>query len=314
MLQVLVPSFSSLSLRRLRAASRAVRLVRCEDDAEAVRRAPTADATIGFVTPEVFRAGRNLRWAQALTAGVEQLLFPELQQSKVVLTNARDVWSAALAEQHLAFMSAFARGMHLLRRRQREERWDSRGIPFSELSGRTLLVVGYGGIGRQTARRARALGMIVEAITRRPRKQPSGVHRLGAPKELRAYLKRADYVAICCPSTPETRGWFDPRAFAAMKRTAFLTNVTRGDIVVTAALVTALAEGRLAGAGLDVVDPEPLPPAHPLWQDERVLLTPHCGGNSSHGSDALVALLEDNVNRFGAGRPLRNVVDKRRGY
>jgi phosphoglycerate dehydrogenase-like enzyme len=299
---------------QLRAAAPDAELVEAAAD-EAPRLIVDADGAYGFVTPELLRAARKLRWVQVGSAGVETYLSPELVESEVVLTNAKGIYGTQLAEHTLAFIFAFARNFHVLWRRQQQEVWESRNaLAPHELRGETLLVVGLGGTGYDTAWRAHALGMRVQAVTSTMRPFPDFIRKAGGKERLHEYLGEADYVALCCALTPETRKLFGDREFEAMKPTAYLTNVTRGGVIDTEALVRALERGAIAGAGLDVTDPEPLPPGHPLWRMENVILTPHTSGHSPHANGRMFALLKENLRRFVSGEPLLNVVDKRRGF
>lgn len=314
-MKVLIHSMSEAELARLRAAAPGAALLPARSGEEALALARDAEGAYGFLSPELLRAAPRLRWVQVGSAGVETVLFAELVESPVVLTNAKGIYGTQLAEHHLAFIFAFARNFHILAHRQRKEVWESRAnlVPH-ELAGETLLVVGLGGTGYDTAWRAHALGMRVLAVTSTMRPFPDFIEKAAGPERLHQYLAEADYVAICCALTPETAGMFGEREFAAMKRTAYLTNVTRGGVIHTDALVRALETGELAGAGLDVTDPEPLPPGHPLWQMENVILTPHTSGHSPHAGRRMFELFEENLRRFSRGEPLLNVVDKRRGF
>jgi phosphoglycerate dehydrogenase-like enzyme len=177
-----------------------------------------------------------------------------------------------------------------------------------------MLVVGLGGIGTEVARRAHGFGMRVIATRRQGTPGPEFVERVGTPQDLHAMLPEADVVAICLPLTDETQGLFDDEAFAAMKDGAYLINVGRGRVVDTAALLRALDGGRMAGACLDVVDPEPLPADHPLWRHPKVLITPHVSSDAELTDRRRWDLMRENLRRFSAGEPLLNVVDKQAGY
>jgi phosphoglycerate dehydrogenase-like enzyme len=182
-----------------------------------------------------------------------------------------------------------------------------------ELAGETLLVVGLGGTGLALARRAAGFDMRILAVTRTQKQRPAGVEHVGHPDELRTLLPQADHVGVCCPLTKDTYHWFGDREFALMKPTAFIHNVTRGGIIDHEALVRALRAGEIAGAGLDVTEPEPLPAGHALWTMENVLVTPHSSGHSPHSGARMFALFKENLRRFAAGEPLTNVVDKAAG-
>jgi phosphoglycerate dehydrogenase-like enzyme len=182
------------------------------------------------------------------------------------------------------------------------------------LQGRTLFVVGLGGIGTEVARRAHGFGMHVIATRRGDDPAPEFVARVGKPADLHAFLAESDVVVLCVPLTPETERLLDARAFESLKPGAYLVNIARGKVVDSEALVTALRSGRLAGACLDVTDPEPLPPTHPLWSFPNVVITPHVAASAELTSERGRALFLENLRRFDAGEPLLNVVDRQAGY
>jgi phosphoglycerate dehydrogenase-like enzyme len=279
-----------------------------------------ADILVGFsLRPGQLRAAKKLKWIHATAAGVHQLMFPELRASGVLLTNARGVHAVPMAEHIVGMMLAMARKFpgalrhQLARHWGQQEIWDEPQRP-RELAGQVALLVGFGAIGREVARRLRPMGVEVRAVTRSGRGDLSLAARIYPAGELCAALAQADCVIVAAPETPETRRLIGGRELAAMKPAATLINVARGTLVDEAALVEALASGRIAGAALDVAEREPLPPESPLWSAPNVFITPHI----SSVSDALWArqeeLLLDNLERWFAGRELRNVVDWERGY
>ncbi len=242
--------------------------------------------------------------------------MPELvRANRIALTNSRGVHGPVIAEHAMAMLLALTRNLAFYREGQRGGRWlGDPPRPSLALRGRTMFVVGLGGIGSEIAARAHAFGMRVIATRRTDAPSPPHIARVGKPADLHAFLAEADVVVICVPLTRETERLFDDRAFAAMKKGAFLLNVARGRIVDTDALRRALRSGKLAGAGLDVTDPEPLPPDHPLWKDPNVLITPHVSSDAELTRERRTALFRENLRRFGAGKPLLNVVDKKAGY
>jgi phosphoglycerate dehydrogenase-like enzyme len=259
------------------------------------------------------RAGR-LRWVHSLAAGVEGLLFPELVDSPVVLTNARGVFRRSLAEFAIGAALFFAKGLRRMVARQQAGAWD----PFDveELHGRTLGLVGFGGIGRAVAERARAFGMKVLALRRRPELCAADplVDEAFAPERRLEMIPRCDYLVIAAALTPATRGMIGARELAALKPTAVLINIGRGPVVEEAALVEALAARRIRGAALDVFDVEPLPAGHPFYALDNLLLSPHCADHTAGWVEMAVQFFVDNCRRYLAGEPLWNVVDKRAGY
>lgn len=313
-LRVLLPAMPAERLAQLEGAAPGLELVTYRDAAEALARAGDVDGFYGTPTPELLRAAPRLRWVQVASAGVEGYLFPELVESGVTLTNAKVIYGSHLADHLMAFILAFNRNLPHLFRRQQEEVWESRAnIRAMEMAGETLLIVGLGGTGLALARRAAGFDMRILAVTRSPKPQTPGVERIGRPDALPDLLPQADHVAICCALTPETYHLFSDRELRLMPRTAYIHNVTRGGIIDHDALVRALQAAEIAGAGLDVTEPEPLPPGHPLWQMPNVLITPHASGHSPHSGRRMFDLLKENLGRFAAGEPLRNVVDKRVG-
>jgi phosphoglycerate dehydrogenase-like enzyme len=269
--------------------------------------------------PEHFAMCRKLRWIHSPMAGVTSLLFPALAESSVVLTNGRTVHSVPVAEQTLALMFALARrmancfGFQSQRRWGQDESWLPGTTPF-ELEGKTLGLVGLGAIGHELVKRVRPLGMRVVAVKRDPSRDGDLVDRVYSRRELHAMLAEADFVVLAAPDTPENIRLIGAAELRRMKPTAYLINVARGALVDTAALVDALRKNLIAGAGLDVTEPEPLPPDHPLWTLPNVIITPHLGGASNRFWERECALLRDNLRRYLAGRPLLNLVDKARGY
>ncbi len=315
-LRLMIPALDEEALVRLRDAAPAVELVIAQSPGEALAGAAEVDASFGFLSPEfVNAASPRLRWVQVPSAGVERYLFPELIESDITLTNAKGIYGSHLAEHNLAFILALSRNFHLLARRQAEETWESRDnlVPH-EIKGETVLIIGLGGTGYDTAWRCHALGMRVLGISSGRRPHPDFIEKAGGRERLHEFLAEADYVCLCCALTPETRHYLSDAEFAAMKPTAYVTNVTRGGTIDQEALVRALQSGQIAGAGLDVTEPEPLPKGHPLWQMENVILTPHTSGHSPHSDRRIMELLCENLRRFAAGEPLMNVVDKRSGF
>jgi phosphoglycerate dehydrogenase-like enzyme len=279
---------------------------------------PRADAVLGFCTPEILAAGRELRWVQAYSAGVEACVaIPELVERDILLTNMQRVAGPVMAEHVIAMMFAFARGLDFYIPERLQHRW-TESLPatsrMSTLEGKTVLVVGLGGIGTEVARRAHALGMQVDAIRASGRNGPDYVREVGLPADLGPFATRADYIVNTTPLTPETRHLFDARFFERVRPGTYFFNVGRGGSVDQDALVAALKSGRLGGAGLDVTDPEPLPPGHALWSLPNVILTPHVSVRSDLGNSARFEFVRENLRRYVAGEKMLSVVDPRKGY
>jgi phosphoglycerate dehydrogenase-like enzyme len=274
-----------------------------------------AQALVGYCEPAVIQAGVALHWVQLTKAGVENCLaIPEVKKRGLLLSNLQRIHGPPIAEHVFAMLLAFTRGLYLY---VPENSWSGDLVPrssFQELRGKTLLIAGLGGIGTQAARLGNALGMRVIATRRSNREGPAFVSYVGAPQELLALARQADFVVNAMPLTPETEGLFDHRFFAAMKGSAYFINVGRGKTVVTEELVKALREGLLAGAGLDVTDPEPLPWLHPLWRMDNVIITPHVAAASDLRSERMWTVLRENLRRYVKGEPLLSVVNTELGY
>ena len=260
-------------------------------------------------------ADNRLRWIHSNSAGVEGFLrIPELRDSDIVLTNAKIIQGPEIADHALALLLNFTRNLKAFNARM-PEGWDTtRELPMIELSGKTALVIGLGGIGTQVAQRAAAFGMTVIATDPKDMPMHRDVAYVGKPDELHELLPRADVVFSAVPHTPATEGMIGARQFELMKEGVYFINISRGKIVDTDALVDALGSGKVRAAGLDVTDPEPLPTDHALWTMPNVTITPHVATVSDRIAERRMQLLRENIARFATGRPLRNVVDKQAGY
>ncbi|MDP8957979.1 MAG: D-2-hydroxyacid dehydrogenase [Actinomycetota bacterium] len=260
---------------------------------------------------EVWHRAPRVRWVHVAGAGVDAALFPELVESEVQVTNARGVFDRSIAEFAVAAMLIFAKDLLTTVGLQRSHRWRHRETEM--LRGRSALIVGTGGIGREIARLSRCLGVEVRGVARSGRRDDvfGTVHPM---LDLHRVLPAADFVVVALPLTRETEGVFGAEEFRRMKSTARFINVGRGRLVDEWALVAALRSGEIAGAALDVFHQEPLPADHPLWDMPQVLVSPHMSGDFVGWLDALAAQFADNLERFRVGEPLRNVVDKGRGY
>lgn len=301
---------------------------------EAVR---SAEVYSGYgIPPEILDEGRALRWVHSGAAGVGSSLTPSMLASDVVFTNSAGIHAPPMAETVVAMLLYFGRGLDLAAASQRDRRWSTEpyyvdGAPLVELSASTVGIIGYGGIGREVARRVAALGARVIAQKRRPPgdDEPavapvagggtlaSSVDVVSGADGLDRLLRESDAVVLCAPDTPETRGMMDGDAFARMKRSAVFVNVARGALVDQKALVEALRAGRIRGAGLDVFEKEPLDPESPLWAMPNVVVTPHVSAVTRGYWEREVSLIVRNLERHLRGRPRdewENVVDKRAGY
>ena len=268
------------------------------------------------IAPERLANAKRLQWLQTFGAGVDWLLTPSLRgREELQVTNARGIHAQPIAEHVIGLVLAFSRQLHRAVRQQSARVWQSAELQagVTTLSGATLGLVGLGAIGRRIAPIAGALGMRVIALKRLPGSAP-GVERLFGPGQLSPFLKEAEYIVNTLPLTAETRGYFGPQEFAAMRSDAVFINVGRGATVQTEALLRALQSGSIAGAGLDVTDPEPLPADHPLWSLDNVILTPHYAGSHPGYVQRASAIFLENLARFVAGNQLSNLVDKHAGY
>lgn len=302
-------------LPRLAEAAPSARFV--EIDRATPRDIAAADATIGVCSAEVLQAARHLAWIQWPAAGVERCVQQPLLHARApLLTNLQRTMGASIAEHVIAMMFALSRHFDEFYREQRQGHWESyASVPeLEDLGGKTVLVAGLGGIGTEVARRAHALGVRVIATRASGHEGPDFVSYVGLPDELLKLTREADFVVNCLPLTPETTGIFNKDFFANMKRSAYFISIGRGRSTVTADLTAALTQGTIAGAGLDVVDPEPLPPDNPLWQAPHLILTPHISANTALAEQTRDAVLIENLRRYVAGEPMLSVVDITRGY
>lgn len=305
--------------RRLRCAFPSHTFLQARDDDEALALIPGAEVAFSSqVSRDQLRAAPRLRWIHSPAAGVGGMLFPEMLESKVIITNSRGMAADTMAEHVLAVTLALFRRIPLAVRRQIERAWaqdEISALGHPRLEGSHVLVVGLGAIGGAVARRMAALGARVTGIRRRTDGSPvPGVSAVHAPGDLHATLPHADVVVIAAPHTRETRGLIGPAELAVMRPDAVLVNVSRGRLVDETALAAALRSGRPAAAALDVFEREPLPRESPLWGLPNVLITPHTSGFQPDHWDAATDLFADNLRRLERGEPLLNLVDKAQGY
>ncbi|MBA3338290.1 MAG: D-2-hydroxyacid dehydrogenase [Geodermatophilaceae bacterium] len=254
----------------------------------------------------------RLRWIHIASAGVDRLLFPDLVGSNVVVTNSRGIFDRPIAEYVLGLVLAIAKDLPTTLQLQREGTWRHRET--QRIDTRCALVIGTGSIGRAVGALLRAAGMSVSGVGRTARTVDPDLGVVHVGSDLAELLPAADYVIVAAPLTDSTKGMFGADEFARMKSTAWLVNVARGALVVQEDLLTALASGEIGGAALDVFGQEPLPKDDPLWTMPNVIVSPHMSGDFVGWLEALVALFADNVDRWLAGEPLRNEVDKQAGY
>lgn len=313
--RIVVARADPAQLTALQAVAPGVELVAAAQGEALAGQLAGAQATIGLCDAATLAAAKSLHWIQALSVGVERCVtVPGLAERGIVLTNMQRTSGLPIAEHAIAMTLALARGLPRLFRQQQAGEWREDDTGMREIGGRTLLVVGLGGIGTEVARRAHGLGMRVTAIRNSSREGPDFVAKVGLPSELMAFAADADVVVNATPLTPETTGIFDERFFAAMKKGGYFISVGRGQSTITADLVAALNSGQLGGAGLDVTEPEPLPAGHPLWAMPNVIISPHISAASDAQGERYWILVAENLRRYVAGEPLLNVVDIKRGY
>jgi phosphoglycerate dehydrogenase-like enzyme len=314
-MKLLVPNLDTTIQNRIKSISSNIELLVASSHDEAVQQAAESEASYTWLSPEIIKRAKKLRWVQVGSAGVERYMFPELVNSDIILTNAKGIYGSQIAEHVMALVLSLARALNILIRRQQEEAWESRThLPVIELGGLTMTVVGLGGIGSVVAKRAAAFDLRIIGIDPVQTSKPDYVEALWKTDRLHEALRQSDFVVICCPLTPETQNLMSDKEFGAMKPSAYLINIARGGIVDQEALVRALKAKKIAGAGLDVTVPEPLPKGHELWRMENVILTPHMAGQSPHGGKRIMDLFCENLRRFTAGEPLLNVVNKKAGF
>jgi phosphoglycerate dehydrogenase-like enzyme len=291
--------------------------VRYVTDKDLVSALPGADVLLVWdfrseALPDAWPAADSLRWVHASSAGVNHVLSDAVVASDVMVTNSRGIFDEPMAEYVLALALALAKDLPTTLGLQRERRWRHRET--ERLGGRRALVAGTGPIGRAIGRKLAAAGMAVTGLGRQAKGSDPDLGSVLPMERLAEGLAEADYVVLAAPLTDLTRGMMDAAALGTMKPTARLINVGRGQLVVQKDLVAALTAGRIAGAALDVFADEPLPESSPLWGMANVIVSPHMSGDVVGWRSELVALFHDNLSRYLDGRPLRNVVDKRRGY
>lgn len=282
----------------------------------ALAAAPQADVILGFLDPELFAVCERLRWVHAIASGVDAFMFPAFLASDVVLTGEKGLVGGHLADHAFALLLAITRRLAAAVRLG-PAGWEQRAAfrrEEIELDGLTMGIVGFGGTGREVAKRAAAFGMRCRAVDREAVEGTPEAPLVHPMAHLPRLLAQSDVVAVCCPLTEETRNLFNDAAFAQMKSSAILINVTRGEIVDGDALVRAVESGGIAGAGLDVAPQEPLPAEHPLWGLETVVMTPHTAGASQLRTGRNLDRFRENLRRFQSGRPLIGLVDKTLGY
>lgn len=299
--------------RRIEERFPQIRAIAATDAETLSRHIADADALLAFHFPvEVLDKAKKLRWFQCTGAGVDSLLSVRDRADHITVTNARGLHADIIADFVMGGIAALQWDFRRLLSNQTIKKWDPREV--APLSGRTLGVVGLGSIGATIARRAKSAGMTVVGSKRDLSRPVEAVDTLFSPDSLHELLPLCDFVVLAMPATADTVGVIDAAQIARMRRNAFLINIARGSVVVEAELIQALQTGAIAGAILDVFEREPLPEDSPLWNMPNVIVTPHMAGNATEYTDWVFSLLAENIERFLAGRPLKNVVDLQLGY
>ena len=305
---------SEADLRRIREAGAEEVVV--SDPSDAIRHIADADVVLGHVSKEMFAVAGKLRWVHAISSGVDSFLYDEFKASDVVLTSEKGLVGEHLADHAFGLLLMLTRQLATALKFGPDgwnHRWEMRRREI-ELTGLMMGIFGFGGTGRAVARRAAAFGMDVQAVDRDPVAPSPEVERVLGPDDFDGLLETSDVVAICCPLTPETRGRFNAAAFARMRSSAYLVNVTRGEVMVEEDLVDALESGGISGAALDVAPREPLPPDSKLWALPNVVMTPHTAGASQFRAPRNIDRFVGNIRRFLDDERLAGVIDKELGY
>ncbi len=311
-----LPEISSADLERIRIAAGPRSEVLVVEPADALRYARDAEVILGLLTPKLFTAAPKLRWVHAIASGVDAFLFPEFRSSRAQLTSEKGLVGEHLADHAFGLLLMLTRQLATAHRLG-PDAWNHRPEMRRqeiELTGRMLGCIGFGGTGRAMSKRAVAFGMQCQAVDKEVVPGSNEVAKVKGANALPELLATSDVVAVCCPLTEETRNLLDDAAFAKMKPTAYLVNVTRGEVMKEDALVRALREGRIMGAALDVAPREPLPPDSELWQLPNVVMTPHTAGASQFRAARNIDRFVKNLELLREGRPLEGLIDKSKGY
>jgi phosphoglycerate dehydrogenase-like enzyme len=315
--KILLESNDPALIKLLQSASTKAKIVPITND-NVMSEIADADAFIGSIKPDQVRAGKKLQWVQIMSAGAERVLHlsggNDLRDSKIILTNNQIVQGPEIADHAMGMLLMLARGLHTFYMNTQHEVWQPRPYPGIELNGRTAVVIGVGGIGTQIAFRAWAHGMKVIGVDPEDIPYMPVISKVVKPDSLDSVLPEADVVFVSAPHTPMSNKMLGPHQFDLMKKGAYFIAVSRGGLYDLNCLVKALESKQLAGAGVDVTDPEPLPKGHPLWKCNNVVVTPHIAGRSDKDRDRMWDTIAENIRRFVDGKPLVNVVDKQKGY
>lgn len=274
-----------------------------------------AEVILGWMSEDQIRKAKNLKWLQLPSAGVDGHTNKSLYcNHDIRLTSASGVFSVAMAEHVLGLMISFNRNLHFYARFQAEKRWNSMKAGRN-IAGSTVGIIGFGDIGSEVAKRVHALGAVVVAVKRSPCVTPTYVDEMLFGEEgIDNLIKKCDYIILTLPNTNNTNGIISEKRLKSMKPGCFIVNVGRGSAIDQQALIKALHEGWIAGAGLDVTTPEPLPSDNPLWGMSNVLITPHASGYSAYNIEKILNIFKENLKRYVEAKPLINLIDFDAGY
>lgn len=298
--------------KRIASYAPGIEIVKAGSD-DLMQKIVDAEVFYGSPTPKLLEVAKRLKWVQVGSAGVENYVFPEMVQSDIVLTNSSGAYGPQISEHAIGLILALTRGIN---RFVAQRAWHVDNLKPVDVSGMTMGIVGLGNIGSEIARRAH-YGFDMKVLAIDPKstlRRPGFVAELHYPSWLMEMVPQVDFLVSSAPLTRETKGMFNTNVFNAMKPSAYFINVSRGKLVDTPALVKALEEKRIAGAGLDVVDQEPLPSSSQLWKLPNVIVTGHTSGVCQNSERRRMEVFSENVRRYVAGEPLMNVIDKEKGY
>lgn len=281
---------------------------------EMVEEGKDTDIFFGFCSEEIFPLFPNIKWIQASSAGMDRHMYPAIRQSDVILTNAAGLYATHVADQAFALLLGLARGIPQTVRNQDQHKWGGLGTPMIEIDGFRMGIVGLGGIGMEMVKRAKGFDMHVIAVDAYRTERPDNVDELMPMDKLKDLMSRVDVVMIACPLTEETRGLINADNLSVMQQSAYFINVARGPIVKEDDLIQILKDGKIAGAGLDVTEVEPLDQNSPLWDFPNVIISPHSAGGSQHRMTRITSFFLDNLERYLNGEELKNIVNKDLGF
>ncbi len=272
------------------------------------------DIFFGFCSEEIFPLFPNIKWIQASSAGMDRHMYPAIRASDVILTNAAGLYATHVADQAFALLLGLARGIHQTVRNQDQHKWGGLGTPMVEIDGFKMGIVGLGGIGMEMVKRAKGFDMHVIAVDAYRTEKPDNVDELMPMDKLKDLMSQVDVVMIACPLTEETQGLINADNLSVMQPTAYFINVARGPIVKEEDLIQILKDEKIAGAGLDVTEVEPLDSNSPLWDFPNVIISPHSAGGSQHRMNRITSFFLDNLERYLNGEELKNIVNKELGF